>query len=182
MSYAPLDQTETRDQQTFEALLWALSYPGRARALPASGIDAFMAIGRALIDLETSYGSPDADLMERLAATGGRASGSDAARYQFYPTLRDMDLIHLRRAPVGSHLYPDEGATLIIGCRIGSGQRMVWSGPGINGSTAIELDALPPAFWRLRADAIRYPLGWDVLFVAGDQVIGLPRTTHVEVR
>jgi alpha-D-ribose 1-methylphosphonate 5-triphosphate synthase subunit PhnH len=141
-----------------------------------------MSIAAALIDLETSYSSPDTDLMERLATTGGRSIGSDAARYQFYPTLGDDDILQLRRAPIGSHLYPDDSATLIIGCRIGSGQQMVWSGPGINGSATLELDGVSPAFWQLRADAIRYPLGWDVFFVAGDQVIGLPRTTLVEVR
>jgi len=45
----------------------------------------------------------------------------------------------------------------------------------------IRLASIPDPFWALRAQICRYPLGWDVLLVAGDRVVGLPRTTQIEV-
>ena len=44
------------------------------------------------------------------------------------------------------------------------------------------LAILPAVFlvWGLQGLVARYPLGWDVFFVGGDQVVGLPRTTVLE--
>jgi len=35
--------------------------------------------------------------------------------------------------------------------------------------------------WTLREQICRFPLGWDTLLVAADRVLGLPRTTQIEV-
>jgi alpha-D-ribose 1-methylphosphonate 5-triphosphate synthase subunit PhnH len=144
--------------------------------------DALAAIGETLVDLETGFFTPDAELAAHLARTGGRAMSPAAAPYQFYPRLGPAELDLLAVAPLGSHVEPDLGATIVIGCALGRGARLRLSGPGINGPGEALVDGLPAALWELRAATARAPLGWDLFLVAGDMVLGLPRTTAVEVR
>jgi alpha-D-ribose 1-methylphosphonate 5-triphosphate synthase subunit PhnH len=171
---------EARSHQTFNALLWAFSYPGRRFSLPVDGLGAFGAIAEALVDLETSYYTDDAELQPTLLRTGGRARPVEAAMYQFYPALGDTG-IRLLEAPAGSYAYPDEAATLVIGCTLGAGRALRLNGPGIHGVAHLWLDDIPDWFWPLREQVCRYPLGWEVVLVSGDQLVGLPRTTHIEV-
>lgn len=181
MAYATIQPAELQAQRAFRALLAALSYPGRPQALPAGGRAAFAAIGAALLDLETSFCSPDGALAEELAFSGARPAPPAEARYQFYPTLRERALEAVGTAPIGTYSYPDESATLVLGCALGNGRRLTLRGPGIRGAIAIAVGALPDGFWELRGRTIRYPLGWDLFLVSDDQVVGLPRTTLVEV-
>jgi len=176
-----LNEPEARAHQTFAALMWALSHPGRVYALPAGQLAAFGAIAEALVDLETSYFTEDAELAVALARTGARARLPRAAMYQFYPRLGATAVPALRDAPGGSYAYPDESATLVIGCRLNRGRHLRLSGPGIETTSDIWIDDVPEGFWAERERACRFPLGWDVFFVAGDRVVGLPRTTKVEV-
>jgi alpha-D-ribose 1-methylphosphonate 5-triphosphate synthase subunit PhnH len=173
--------SEARQHATFTALMWALSYPGRVQTLPTTGLTAFAAIAEALVDLETSYYCADPELATLLAQTGGRLLPIAQAAYQFYPQLDEHTLESLTQAPIGSFADPEDGATLVLGCRSGAGQRCVLRGPGIQGTSEMLIAGLPTAFWELRARSINYPLGWDCFLVAGDQLIGLPRTTIVEV-
>jgi alpha-D-ribose 1-methylphosphonate 5-triphosphate synthase subunit PhnH len=173
--------SEAQSQQTFRALMWAFSHPGRPYTLTRSGLGAFEAISTALLDLETSYYTSHPLLKRVLAHSGARFQSIAAAQYQFYPDLSIEMLSELGAVPVGSHADPDTGATLIIGCTIGSGRRLWLKGPGIAGSAIVDVDGLPRAFWDLRASACRYPLGWDIYLVARDEVVGLPRSTTIEV-
>jgi alpha-D-ribose 1-methylphosphonate 5-triphosphate synthase subunit PhnH len=165
---------------TFMALMWALSYPGRPQhlpSLPASPV-ALLTIGEALIDLETSFFTPDTELERALLRTGARRRAADLAMYQFFPQLEPADLDLVRQAPIGSLRDPDQAATLIIGCQFGQGETFELQGPGIQHSTILQVAGLPSRFWQIRAQQ-RYPLGWDVLLVDRTAVIGLPRTTRV---
>jgi alpha-D-ribose 1-methylphosphonate 5-triphosphate synthase subunit PhnH len=181
MSHPVMSQSEARYHTTFQALMWALSHPGRPQRLPDKRMGALLAIGECLVDLETSFYTPSAELGRLLRHTGARELPAQAARYQFYPELTDADLVTLAGAPVGSYAAPDDSATLILGCAVGRGPWVRLSGPGINAATELRMGGLPTEFWSLRGDVIRYPLGWDVFLVAYDQVIGLPRTTQVQV-
>jgi alpha-D-ribose 1-methylphosphonate 5-triphosphate synthase subunit PhnH len=182
MAAPVMSPADARQHATFTALMWALSYPGRAARLPAAGPDALALIGETLVDLETGFFTPDAMLTARLARTGGRNLPADAAPYHFYPRLARADLDLLAVAPVGSYAEPDLGATLVIGCSTGRGARLRLSGPGIAGSREVLVADLPDDLWALRAEIARPPLGWDIFLVTGDAVLGLPRTTAVEVR
>jgi alpha-D-ribose 1-methylphosphonate 5-triphosphate synthase subunit PhnH len=169
---------EARDRETFLALMWALSYPGRVHTLP-QGMDAMAQIGGALLDLETTFYTPDGELADQLLRTGARALPPADAAYHFYPSLDDAALDSIAEASKVTMLRPDESATLIIGCAFASGSTFRWTGPGINGAQDVRLGGIPARFWSLRKQAIRYPLGWDVYFVDGRDVIGLPRTTAI---
>lgn len=182
MQHPVITDIEARTHATFTALLWALSYPGQRRALPEHDQGALFAIAEALIDLETSYHTPARQLDQQLAALGARARPPHEAMYHFYPSVRDTELDMLAHAPIGTYVYPDRAATLVLGCALGTGTRLRLSGPGIASVAEVLVGGLPAAFWSLRARIIQYPLGWDVLLVDGHAVVGLPRTTVVEVR
>lgn len=172
---------ESRAQATFRALAAALAYPGRPQRLPAGGKQAFYAIADSLVDLESSYTTNDHELDALFGPLGGRRLGVAEAHYQFYPALEQHELIELREAPIGTYLYPDRSATLVVGCRFELGVLLHLSGPGIPDRIDIDVAGVPDDFWMLRASACAYPLGWDLFLVASDDVIGLPRTTRVEV-
>lgn len=169
---------ERQSRETFLALMWCLSYPGRLKSLPQSR-DAFQLIASTLLDLETSFYTPDDKLHTQLAATGARALAPDRAAYHFYPTV--ISLHTIEAASLGTMQYPDEAATLIIGGTLTRGTRFRLSGPGINGDALVTIDDIHADLWDLRRRVIQYPLGWDIFIVDLSanvpQVLGLPRST-----
>jgi alpha-D-ribose 1-methylphosphonate 5-triphosphate synthase subunit PhnH len=177
MPIPPHTPAEAISQQTFTALMWALSYPGRPYDLPAE-LAPFHAVADALLDIETTYFTPDSDLEATLRATGARARRPSEAAYHFYPTLSGPDLAHIEVASIGTLLYPDSAATLIIGCTFGGDQVLQLSGPGILSTVTLAVSGVPKRLWALRG-AARYPLGWDMFLIDGRRVIGLPRSTVI---
>jgi alpha-D-ribose 1-methylphosphonate 5-triphosphate synthase subunit PhnH len=61
---------------------------------------------------------------------------------------------------------------------LSGGPTLRWRGPGIKDVRSVELP-LPAAFWRQRQARSTFPRGLDAFFAAGEQVIGLPRSTRV---
>lgn len=183
---------ETVARDTFQALLGALSNPGRIFTLPArerSTHHACRQIGLTLLDLETSFFTLDTELAGALGQSGARLLAASSAAYLFFPDSvaftgaeAAQTLAYLEQAAVGTMMDPDDGATVIIGCGLGSGTLLHLHGPGIADSTEVRVDRLPRSFWQVRAAKLRYPLGIDLFLVDGAQVVGLPRTTVVEVR
>jgi alpha-D-ribose 1-methylphosphonate 5-triphosphate synthase subunit PhnH len=176
---------EARTRETFLALMWAMSYPGRAYALPAAAgrrdaASSLHVIGETLLDLETSYYTPDFELSSTFNRFGARPLPPERAQYHFYAELLTRHLATVEQANAGTMLYPERSATLILGCAFGGGQTFRLSGPGIPYHVDIKIDLIPDAFWDLRAKVVRFPLGWDVFFVSGSQVIGLPRSAMLE--
>ncbi|MBC8171117.1 MAG: phosphonate C-P lyase system protein PhnH [Anaerolineae bacterium] len=180
MTIPPYTASEAQSRETFLALMWSLSYPGRLYQLPALDT-AFNLIAGALLDLETSYYTPEDSLKPLLAQTGAQALAVEQAAYHFYPAVGEEELTAIQQASVGTMLYPDEAATLIIRCTLGSGTSLTLRGPGIHNSQILLVSDLPETFWQLRQTACRFPLGWDVYFVDGQQLVGLPRSVQVEL-
>ncbi|MFN8371314.1 MAG: phosphonate C-P lyase system protein PhnH [Anaerolineae bacterium] len=180
MSHPPFTAAEERTRAAFLALMWALSYPGRVQQLPEHA-QAFALIAETLLDLETSYYSHDESLNPMLKQTGAALLPVTDAAYLFFPVLASSDLPLIRQANMGTMLFPDESASLFIGCTLGGGDTFVLQGPGIKGQQAIQVNGIPRAFWEMRETACRFPLGWDVYLVDGQQVIGLPRSIRVDV-
>jgi alpha-D-ribose 1-methylphosphonate 5-triphosphate synthase subunit PhnH len=178
--YTTYTTEEAQHQATFRALLQALSYPGRHHMLPPAA-DPFALIGATLIDLETTFYTPDPRLAAVLALSGARSAAPPVAAYQFFPALHEADLEWIAVAPIGSYTYPDTGATLVIGCRFTGATSLRLTGPGVLGACELRIGGVPEAFWALRREQVRYPLGWDVLLVAEQAVVGVPRSCAVEV-
>jgi len=170
------DAFETRTNATFEALMWALARPGTVQDLPAPGMTG---IAEALLDRECRVFCDDPSLGDRIASFGAAQVALPLADHCFLSLDKDLD--RLAQLAVGSALYPDAGATVVAEARIGSGQRLRLTGPGIESFAEIALDGIAPGFWPLRAALCRYPAGVDLFLVSGMQVIGLPRSTLIEV-
>lgn len=177
--YPPYTEAEAQGRETFLALMWSLSYPGRPYNLPSTS--AFGLIAQTLLDLETSFYTPDAALTQQLSHTGARALPIEQAAYHFYAQCGPQELADISRAAVGTMQYPDEAATLMIGCTLGTGTRLTWRGPGIKEQAHLMIGGVPAEFWALRESVCRFPLGWDIYFVDGAQVVGLPRSTQVTI-
>lgn len=182
---------ETTARETFQALMGALSNPGRSFSLPGAGLTSDQRcaqIGMTLLDLETNFYTPDLMLRATLVQSGAHFRTPANAAYLFLPDPTLFEGLLLRQtldiiaqATVGTITDPDEGATLIVACEFGTGPRLQLSGPGIQHSCQLRVAHLPNEFWRLRADKLHYPLGIDLFLVAANQVVGLPRTTTVEI-
>ncbi|MFN8529820.1 MAG: phosphonate C-P lyase system protein PhnH [Anaerolineae bacterium] len=177
-THPPYTPSEALARETFLALMWSLSYPGRIHTLPDSG-PPFESIAHALLDLETTFYTPEAALANVLAHNGARAFPPETAAYHFYPAV--TDLASIRAASVGTLLYPDRSATLFVDCTLNAddGDLFILTGPGINGETRVRVAGLPREFWAIREQRCRFPLGWDVYLIDQSRVIGLPRSTKM---
>ncbi len=170
---------DTRTNATFEELMWALSRPGELRELPTEG---FWPLAESLLDRECSFHvTHDPSLDLKIAATGARRLPLAEADYVFAAIGSSEAVAALSTLRVGSLLYPDDAATLLAPARFGSGQRLRLTGPGIKDSVTLEVEGIDPAFWQMRAKAIRYPLGWDLYLADGRRLLGIPRSTEIEV-
>lgn len=169
------DAFETRTNATFEALMWALSRPGTVQTLPAPGM---AGIAEALIDRECRVFCDDPALSRQVAPFGATLVPVALADHAF---LSLLDTGRLTQVAVGSDLYPDAGATVLAPARFDIGQGLRLSGPGIETALDIRLDGIGAGVWPLRAARCRYPAGFDLFLIDGVQVIGLPRSTTIEV-
>ncbi|MEL6683820.1 MAG: phosphonate C-P lyase system protein PhnH [Pseudomonadota bacterium] len=165
---------EVRTNATYDALMWALSRPGLARDLPAPGQAGLI---ETLIDRECAVYCEDADMAEIAARTGAEMVAPEKADHLFL-TQPPAQLIGLRQ---GSDMYPEEGATLVIPATFGAGDRLRLTGPGVDGEVEMILTGIPQSFWAERQRVMRYPMGFEVFLLDGATVIGIPRTTVVEV-
>ncbi|WP_299373813.1 phosphonate C-P lyase system protein PhnH [uncultured Tateyamaria sp.] len=168
--------SETRDNTAFDALLWALSRPGLPRSLPEPGEASIIA---ALLDRECRVHSADPLLMPEIMRTGAELTDIEHADHVFLGTMAGIE--PLVQIATGSDFYPDDGATIIIRARLGTGQTLRLTGPGVDGSVTVQVDGLPDGFWAARMSHMRYPMGFELFLLDEDQVIGVPRSTTVEV-
>jgi len=176
LTVAPPDAIELRSNAAFEALMWALSRPGDIRTLPEAG---FETIAETLVDLECSAYADTPAMRERIVATGALLVDRIGSADHVFLTSIENAAQQLAEVNCGTALYPDDGATLIIAAAH-EGQLVRLTGPGIKDTTEIAL-AVSPGFWAMREMLCLYPEGFDIFFVDGDKVVGIPRSTKVEV-
>lgn len=176
------DEAETRCNAGFEALMWALARPGSVQTLPAPG---FATVAEVLLDRECRVFTADAALARFVVSLGSASVPVAQADHCFLSLADAGGLALLQQVSVGSALYPDAGATVLAQAEFGpgqtEGQRLRLRGPGIETATEIRLGGLAPGLWPLRAARCRYPAGFDLFLLCGAQVIGLPRSTQIEV-
>ncbi|MBO9465149.1 phosphonate C-P lyase system protein PhnH [Tropicibacter sp. R15_0] len=174
---APLRSVEEIEANaSFDALLWALSRPGQIQHLPKPGEAALI---DALIDRECRVYSADPLLVPQVMRSGAEIADMASADHVFLAIVQDSEV--LKSLQLGSDLYPDEGATVIIRCKLGAGPRLRLSGPGVNGTCDLQVAGLPDGFWQTRAQVMRYPTGFELILLDGERLVALPRSTTVEV-
>jgi alpha-D-ribose 1-methylphosphonate 5-triphosphate synthase subunit PhnH len=176
-------------QAAFRAVLDAMARPGRLAQFtapaqpPASLGRAAAALALTLADMDTAvWLSPacaaSADWL-RFHCGAKLAASPAAARFAFAsahdcPALASFDL--------GTPEYPDQSTTLILEVpSLAASGRLVLRGPGIETFETVDIAGLPSGFWGQR-DMLHelFPRGLDIVFVAGDRALALPRTTRVE--
>lgn len=186
-------------QRVFRCLLDALARPGQLRDVGtrlADSTEASTAARATLFALADGTTSvwlqrelPDVANALRFHTGAPLLTGEDTLSQAQFALLTDPAACpELDRFAFGTAESPEHSTTLIVdvptlaaGCQPG-GLCLRLRGPGIKTETSVTIGGLSMAFWQARAAlAPRFPAGLDLILTAGDQVLGLPRTTQVEV-
>lgn len=167
----------------FRALLEAMARPGRIFAVsgarPPAPLSA--AAGVALLTLTDATtplhlaGAADCESVRGWVAfhTGAPLVSAEKAQFALGTWAALQPVTRFR---IGEPSYPDRSATLIVEMdrlEIG-GPRL--TGPGIETEARLSL----PETAAFRANARRFPLGFDTILTCGDRLAALPRSTKVE--
>jgi alpha-D-ribose 1-methylphosphonate 5-triphosphate synthase subunit PhnH len=181
-------------QRVFRQLLQAMSRPGQIAPLdrlpdaPKPLSPAAAAVALTLFDLDTPIWLSEglrAAAGDYIAFHTGAPITDDLAEASFVLVEDGRKLPDLNVIARGDAEYPERAATLIIqvtDAQVASaaGARRL-RGPGILGHVDLRVDGLAVEFWdALRANQKSFPLGFDAFLVAGDAVLGLPRTALLE--
>lgn len=176
-----------QSQQAFRALLSALSEPGSVHHISdikAAGTlsSAAYAVALTLLDNATTvWLSPafdQASIRQNLAFHCGCQFVEQPSKAQFaFLTAAELEVFS--QLDRGTDRDPEFSATAIVQLADWEGGvERSWSGPGIQTTHLVGLD-VAEEFWQLREECNSFPRGIDVLFIAKNEVIGLPRTTQV---
>lgn len=182
-------------QEVFRLLLDALARPGRIfsieNALPdydavSTGVPlAAYASMLALADYSTPVflQQENRALSDALRFHTGAPLAARAADAVFAYVHDASALPSLEDFSLGSAESPETAATLFVRVEsLSAGAPSMWRGPGIQNAHSVAIAGLREGFWAERAAlASRFPCGIDCYFVAGGSLVGLPRTTEVEV-
>lgn len=168
---------ETRCNAVFDAVMWALSRPGLVRDLPEPGMAQLF---ETLIDRECAVNCAVSELADIAAGCGAALVALEQADHVFAARVTE-DLPG--RIMHGSDLHPEEGATLVAPAVLETGQgvRLRFRGPGVNGELVTDVGGIPAGFWQTRHRETRYPMGFEILLIDGRRLLGIPRSTIVEV-
>ena len=182
-------------QCTFRSVMEAMARPGSVARIvadvgtPAAMMRGTAAIALTLFDHDTPIWldpamSETSEVTKWLKFHTGAPVVADSSISHFAVIGDAAALPALDRFAFGSNEYPDRSTTLILQVEsLTQGHRFVLQGPGIDG-TAVLKAALQPAdlFERLDINAALFPRGIDVVLVAGDAIVAIPRTTRLAAK
>lgn len=179
-------------QAVFSAIMRALSRPGtvvdlgrRLRA-PSALQPGTAAILAALADYETPVWLDEAlrrddDTRRWIGFQTGAVLVAEPGRARFAVGSAASDLPDLSAFSLGTPDHPDRSTTLILTVdALEGGPVLSLTGPGIETVATIAPQGLTAIFhadWAI--NAALFPRGIDVILVAGERAIGLPRTTRI---
>ena len=182
----------TSSQTVFRAVMHALARPGTLHLL-APGLTPPTSLGRGMAAVALAlvdYESPvwlDASLAavpevaQWLRFHTGAPLTIHRSEAAFALVTDAGALPSLDSFALGTAEYPDRSITLVIevarfeGCR-----SLALAGPGIAGVQSFSAGQLPEGFGgALRANRTLFPRGVDLVFVCGDRIAALPRSTRV---
>ncbi len=182
-------------QTTFRSVMDAMARPGSVqRVAAASGAPAAMmrgtaAIALTLFDHDTPVWldpllSETSDVGKWLKFHTGAPVIADPAVCSFAVAGDARALPALDRFAFGTNEYPDRSTTVILQVEsLTQGSTFELRGPGIDGAAMVRA-TLQPAdlFERLAINATLFPRGIDVVLVADDAVVAIPRTTRLAAK
>ncbi len=179
-------------QRSFRILLDAMAQPGWPRALPVgleppgSMFRTTAAACLTLLDLETRvWLQPgwEASVRSWLGFHTGCRMIEDLDEADFVLIGDPATMLPLSEWNWGSLAEPEHSATGFIQVRtFGEGIPVTLKGPGIPTQRRFAISDLSLQFWREWQDQTQaYPQGLDLFLLTPDQVVGLPRTSKVEI-
>ena len=182
-------------QTTFRSVMDAMARPGSVqRVAAASGAPAAMmrgtaAIALTLFDHDTPVWldpllSETSDVGKWLKFHTGAPVVADPSVCSFAVIGDARALPALDRFAFGSNEYPDRSTTVILQVEsLTQGAAFELRGPGIDGAAVLHATLQPEdLFKRLAINATLFPRGIDVVLVADDAVVAIPRTTRLAAK
>lgn len=183
----PVDQA----QQAFRLILKALSEPGslvtlancpqwEALSPAATGVLLTLADGETPLYLTPALHNENLHASLRFHTGAPLVQRHAAAHFAVFDhQLTDADLAAL---PCGDEVSPETGATVLVQIAgLAQGDPLRLRGPGIKNHRDIA-PRLPGAIKDyLLHRPQRFPLGLDFILACQNQLLAIPRTTHVEV-
>jgi alpha-D-ribose 1-methylphosphonate 5-triphosphate synthase subunit PhnH len=179
-------------QSTFRSVMDAMARPGSVqRIIPMAGTAGPMmrgtaAIALTLFDHDTPIWldpriSDSSDVLKWIKFHTGAPVVQDPSIAAFALISDGVLLPTLERFALGTNEYPDRSTTVIIQVEsLEAGRSFDLRGPGIDGVATLQASIRPfDLFDRLRLNETLFPRGIDVVLVADDFVVAIPRTTRV---
>jgi len=182
-------------QSTFRSVMDAMARPGSVQRIVAtSGAPSPMmrgtaAIALTLFDHDTPVWldpvmSGTSDVTKWLKFHTGAPVIADSSICSFALIGDVQALPALDRFAFGSNEYPDRSTTLILQVEsLTEGAHFELRGPGIDGTALLRSRFQPTdLFDRLAVNAALFPRGIDVVLVADDAIVVIPRTTRLAAK
>ncbi|WP_407115388.1 phosphonate C-P lyase system protein PhnH [Bradyrhizobium sp. LMG 9283] len=179
-------------QSTFRSVMDAMARPGSVQQIvPMVGAPGPMMRGTAAIALTLfDHDTPlwldapfaeSSDVVKWLKFHTGAPVVQDCSIASFALICDGNALPSLERFALGTSEYPDRSTTVIIQTdSLTSGRSFELRGPGIDGVATLQASIKPfDLFERLHMNEALFPRGIDVVLVADDAVVAIPRTTRV---
>jgi alpha-D-ribose 1-methylphosphonate 5-triphosphate synthase subunit PhnH len=188
-----LPETVREAQAVFRSVMMALARPGTVRRIavpvqPPGGMSpAATAIALALCDFETPVWlddvlSADEAIVRYLRFHTGAPITPAPAKAHFAFVSRGVEVTGFDGFSPGTLEYPDRSATLVIPVdELDEGRGWTLTGPGIDGVARLHAGPLHDGFVAALAEnRLLFPRGIDTVFVCGDRIAALPRSTVVK--
>jgi alpha-D-ribose 1-methylphosphonate 5-triphosphate synthase subunit PhnH len=182
-------------QSTFRSVMDAMARPGRVQRIvagagaPAAMMRGTAAIALTLFDHDTplwldSRMAETPDVRKWLKFHTGAPVIADPSICSFALVGDSGELPGLDSFSFGTNEYPDRSTTLILQVEsLTHGPSVELRGPGIEGSAVLQAAIRPPdLFERLAVNAALFPRGIDVVLVADDAMVAIPRTTRLAAK
>ena len=177
--------------KVFRAMTDAMSNPGSIQHLVArppglnSLMPAMVAICLTLLDHETKLW-----IQEPLSSESEylkfhcNCPMTVETRLATFALIKDVSRLPcIECFNTGDPEYPDRSATLLVQVSGFSNHRgMRLTGPGILGHQLLEVEGLSLAHWtQIQESRSHFPCGLDIIFICGEKISALPRSTQVVI-
>jgi alpha-D-ribose 1-methylphosphonate 5-triphosphate synthase subunit PhnH len=177
------------NQEAFRAVMEAMARPGEIKTVNRVGAPsplepATAALVQSLADYETPIWL-DAKLdvltvKEWIRFHTGAPIVEDKQAAVFALVANSIDMPDITQFALGSEEYPDRSTTLILQVARFRDETIHISGPGIKGRRTFAAEPLPDDFAaRFAANHELFPRGVDLILVASDEIIALPRSVRI---
>ena len=175
--------------KVFRVVADAMAHPGKIKHIPARPpappqlMSASAALCLSLLDFETTLWMqhPQRAVTDYLRFHCGCPVTSEPLRASFALITDTVAMPKVAAFNADKPEYPDRSTTLLIQvASLSNATGVRLSGPGLQHPTQLDVAGVSAAYWReLQESRAAFPCGVDIVFVWGERIAALPRTTVV---